>query len=139
MDVVELDAADAEALCDLYEDYEWWTDREPTEVRHAIDNSITLGSWDDDRLVASARILTDRTYYAKIYDVIVASDQRGGGLGREFMSAVLGHDAIDGLDPALLCREGLIPFYTECGFERIEQTTDITGEEEQFVRMRYHR
>lgn len=139
MDIVELDAADAEGLYDLYQDYEWWIDREPAEVRKAIDNSITLGAWKDERLVASARILTDRTYYAKIYDVIVAADERGGGLGREFMAAVLDHESIDGLEPALLCREGLIPFYEACGFERIEQTTDIAGEEEPFVRMRYYR
>ncbi|MEF8808362.1 GNAT family N-acetyltransferase [Natronomonas sp.] len=112
MDVVELDAADAEALCDLYEDYEWCTDRDPAEVRQAIDNSITLGAWDDGRLGASARILTDRTYYAKIYDVIVAADERDSGIGEEFMAAVVDHESIADLDPALLCREGLIPFYT---------------------------
>lgn len=139
MDVVELDPADAEALCDLYDDYEWWADRDPEAVRRAIANSITLAAREENRLVASARIVTDRTYYAKIYDVIVAADERGDGIGQAFMSAVVDHEAIEDLEPALLCREGLIPFYKECGFERIQQTTDIAGEEEEFVRMRYHR
>jgi predicted GNAT family N-acyltransferase len=139
MDVVELDDADAEALCDLYADYEWWADRDPKEVRTAIDHSITLAAREGDRLVASARILTDRTYYAKIYDVIVAADRRGDGLGREFMAAVADHEPIADLEPALLCREGLIQFYEDCGFERIQQTTDVAGENEEFVRMRYHR
>ena len=69
--VRDLTPADAEALTALYGDYEWWDDRTVEDVRRALaETAVAVGVEADDGLVAAARVLTDRTYYAKVYDVL---------------------------------------------------------------------
>ena len=66
-----LTPANAEALTALYGDYEWWADRTTEDVRRALaGTAVAVGIEADDELVAAARVLTDRTYYAKVYDVL---------------------------------------------------------------------
>ena len=136
--VRDLTPADAEALTALYRDYEWWADRTTEDVRRALaGTAVAVGVEADDELVAAARVLTDRTYYAKIYDVIVAADRRGEGHGGRLMEAVREHPdlrAVDGL--ALSCRAGLVSFYESVGFERFDREMEVPeGGTEKLVRM----
>ena len=69
--VRDLTPADAEALTALYRDYEWWADRTVEDVRRALaETEVAVGVEADGELVAAARVLTDYTYYAKVYDVL---------------------------------------------------------------------
>jgi len=156
----ELTQEDAPALTALYGDYEWWADRAVEDVRQALlATEVALGieaesapgratqastgdeAGDDDRLLAAARVLTDFTYYATVFDVIVAADRRGEGLGRQLLTAVLDHPDLQELPGlSLLCRRGLVPYYESVGFELHDEPVDVpeggTGE---LVRMRYVR
>jgi len=67
---------------------------------------------DDGDLVAAARILTDYTYYAMVFDVIVHAERRG---------------------------EGLIPFYEACGFEPQGGIDHPDGEPEKLRFLAYRR
>ena len=137
--VRDLTPADAEALTALYRDYEWWADRTTEDVRRALAGTAVAVGVEADDLVAAARVLTDYTYYAKVYDVIVAADSRGEGHGERLLEAVVDHpdlQAVDGL--ALSCREGLIPFYESVGFERFDPEMEVPeGDTEKLVRMTY--
>ena len=94
---------------------------------------------DDGDLVAAARILTDYTYYAMVFDVIVHAERRGEGLGEELMAAVVTHPPLSGLDLSLLAREGLIPFYEACGFEPQGGIDHPDGEPEKLRFLAYRR
>ena len=138
----DLTPADAEALTALYRDYEWWADRTTEDVRRALaGTAVAVGIEADGELVAAARVLTDRTYYAKVYDVIVAADRRGEGHGGRLMEAVREHPdlrAVDGL--ALNCRAGLVRFYESVGFERFDREMEVPeGGTEKLVKMTYER
>lgn len=74
-----------------------------------------------------------------MYDVIVATDRRGAGVGRELMAAVVGHSDLVDLNLELTCREGLVPFYADCGFEEYDVTVDVGSGEEPLVTMMYWR
>lgn len=135
-----LTPADAPALTDLYEDYEWWADRTVADVHRALDGTeIAVGIEDEGELVAAARVLTDGVYYANVFDVIVATDRRGGGLGRRLMEAVVEHPDLQrvvGL--SLLCRRGLVPYYESVGFEFFDPEMEVPeGGTEELVRMTY--
>ena len=134
----DLSPADAEALTTLYGDYEWWADRTVEDVRRALaETEVAVGVETDGELVAAARVLTDYTYYAKVYDVIVAANSRGEGHGGRLMEAVREHPdlrAVDGL--VLGCREGLVEFYESVGFERFDPEMEVPeGGTEKLVRM----
>ena len=138
--VRELTVDDAPALTALYEDYEWWADRDVDAVRTAIaETEVAVCIEDTGELIASARILTDFTYYATVFDVVVATDRRGEGVGATLLEGVIDHpklQAADGL--SLLCRRGLVPFYESVGFELFDRDMDIPeGGTEELVRMTY--
>lgn len=138
--IVDLTPKDARELTELYGDYDWWADREVDGVRQALaSTSVAVGVREDDRLVAAARVVTDYTYYAMVYDVIVAADDRGDGLGETLASAVLDHPDLRDLPRlALLSRRGLVPFYEAVGFEVFDAAVDVPdGGTEELVRMTY--
>lgn len=146
--VRELSTDDAEELAALYEDYEWWEDREVSDIRAALDETeVALGvvdeggggTGDDPELVAAARVITDYVYYGMVFDVIVASDRRDEGLGETLMQAVVNHPDLQDLPGlSLLCREGLVPFYESVGFEYYDPELEIPeGGTEELVRMTY--
>lgn len=59
--------------------------------RRPWNTPLSLGVRDDGDLVAAACVLTDYTYYPRMYDVIVREDRRGEGLGGELLFAVVEH------------------------------------------------
>jgi predicted GNAT family N-acyltransferase len=138
--LIGLGPEDAAEVAALYETYEWWADRDPADVERALANTdLAVGIREETGdLVAAARVLTDLVYYARLYDVIVASSRREVGIGERLVAAVTDHPELQAVDAiALTCREGLVPFYDRCGFERHEPTVDVDGEPEVFLTMRY--
>lgn len=138
--VRELGPADAPALTALYEEYEWWADREEATVEQALEaTELALGVEDDGELVASARVLTDYQYYATVYDVIVAEERRGSGVGETLLESLVDHPDLQSLPGvSLLCREGLVPFYESAGFEVFGPEFEVPeGDEEELLRMTY--
>ncbi|AGN00519.1 hypothetical protein L593_02840 [Salinarchaeum sp. Harcht-Bsk1] len=138
--VRDLRPDDAVALTCLYEDYEWWADREVEGVRSALeDTDVAIGVTVDGRLAAAARVVTDFTYYAMVYDVIVAADRRGEGHGDRLLEAIVEHADLQELPRlALLCRRGLVPYYESVGFELFDPEIDVPeGGTEELVRMTY--
>lgn len=138
--VVDLTVEDARALTTLYQDYEWWADRDIADVHEALaETEVAVGIEEAGNLVAAARVLTDYTYYANVFDVIVAAEHRGEGVGKTLMTAVVDHpdlQHVDGL--SLLCRQGLVPYYETIGFELFDPEIEIPeGGTEELVRMTY--
>lgn len=140
--VRELGPADAPALTALYDEYDWWADRETEEIQTALAGTdIALGVEQAGTLVAAARVLTDFRYYGVVFDVIVASDRRGDGVGERLMSAIVDHPRLRKLPGlSLQCRRGLVPFYESVGFEVFDDPVDVPGGgEEELCRMVYRR
>lgn len=144
--------ATAAELVDLYREYDWWADRDSETVRDALrrtDEVVTLRAdgvsgdartareteptderGEHGRVLAAARVLTDYTFYATVYDVIVRADRRGEGLGRTLLEAVVDHPRLADVTPMLLAREGLVPFYESCGFEPVGPVEHPDGDPE---------
>lgn len=138
--VRRLEPEDASELTDLYGDYEWWADRNVDDVRVALaETDVAFGLDRNGELIAAARVLTDRIYYAMVYDVIVAAEYRSEGYGRRLMEAVVEAPELNDLgELALFCRRGLVRFYESIGFEPFDTDAPLpSGEREDFVLMTY--
>ena len=99
---------------------EWWTvGRSLDETRRCVEGSqIRIGLLDDaGDLVGFARVITDYTFKAMIFDVIVADAHRGKGLGDRLIELVLEHPDLARVRHfELYCLPGIAPFYERHGF-----------------------
>jgi GNAT superfamily N-acetyltransferase len=99
---------------------EWWSKgRSLDRTRRGIQGSqVVIGIVDEsDELIAFARVLTDYTFKALIFDVIVAESARNRGMGRKLMDLVTGHEALQDVRHfELYCLPELVEFYVPHGF-----------------------
>jgi len=122
--VESLSNVQIEQLHALYQ-LEWWSrGRALEDVRQLMQtSSLVFGLIDGEtgRLVAFCRILTDFLYHATLYDVIVAADCRGRGLGSRLLDAVVDHPRLQRVQAMwLCCLPELLPFYASWGFTLAE-------------------
>ncbi|WP_440904445.1 GNAT family N-acetyltransferase [Catenovulum sp. SX2] len=124
MDIIyQLNAEQISELHALYQN-EWWTKgRTLEETQNCVSGSqICVALVDlNGRLNGFARVLTDFTFKALIFDVIVAPDQRKTGLGNELIRLIKEHQKLRAVKCfELYCLPELEPFYINQGF-----TTDV--------------
>lgn len=118
--VDELTEAQTRDLHRMYQ-REWWTGgRGQEDIQRMLAHSdVVLGLCDanDGRLVAFARVLTDRVYKGLILDVIVEATHRKRGLGHALMDALVEHPTLKKVEHLeLYCLPELVPFYRRWGF-----------------------
>lgn len=114
-----LTAPQVEQLCELYQRQWWSKGRAIDDVRQMLDHGgLAIGLVDEsDRLVGFCRVLTDFTFRAMLYDVIVDEAWRGQGLGRQLIEAVVQHPRLQRVSRlALSCVPELREFYEKWGF-----------------------
>ena len=99
---------------------EWWTkDRTLEETRSCINGSgICIGLTDEfNQLHGFARIITDYTFKALIFDLIISKEYRGKGLGKKLMHLIKDHDKLKNIFHfELYCLPELEGFYESFGF-----------------------
>jgi len=99
---------------------EWWTkERSFEDVTHMLAHcDLLLFCLDaDGRIAGFARVLSDFTFKAVIFDVIVAEQHRGQGLGLALVERILSHENLKRVKSfELYCPERLVPFYEKLGF-----------------------
>jgi predicted N-acetyltransferase YhbS len=103
----------------LYQD-EWWTKGRSLELtRQCVKESqVCFGLVDEaGTLVGFARVITDYTFKALVFDVIVAKHLRGRGLGDRLVGLVRDHERLRSVKHIeLYCLPELVPFYSRFGF-----------------------
>lgn len=120
--VYQLNENQKEHLHELYKK-EWWcrnrTRKDVDDVLNGSSFIIGITESETDTLVGFTRILTDDFKYAYVYDVIVANENRGQGLGHMLLDAVVNHPRIKDLKHIeLTCAETKKPFYERYGFSK---------------------
>jgi ribosomal protein S18 acetylase RimI-like enzyme/nitroimidazol reductase NimA-like FMN-containing flavoprotein (pyridoxamine 5'-phosphate oxidase superfamily) len=97
---------------------EYWNDIHPKErIAGAIaGSSVFVGARVDGKLVACARAISDGHKYAWVYDVVVAPEWRGCGLGEAVMRLCLDHPRVRRSARVLLQTRDAQPLYRKLGF-----------------------
>ena len=109
---------------------EWWCkDRTLIQTQKVVENSsLIVGIIDKyDNLIAFARVLSDFTFKAFIFDVIVAKEHRGKGLSDKLLSAILNHNKLKNIETIeLYCLPEMKPLYAKYGFKEVEGLCFLT-------------
>ncbi|HEY7727322.1 MAG TPA: GNAT family N-acetyltransferase [Candidatus Eisenbacteria bacterium] len=117
---------DVPQLMSLYEATWWAQGRTLADVRRALDHSRPIVSaWDGPDLVGFARVISDLTYRATIWDVVVRESHRGRGIGRELMRYVLEHPDLKTVSCFLLLTRDKHSFYERLGFTAEREMTMV--------------
>ena len=108
---------DVSQLLELYETTWWAHGRSASEVRQALQHSHpVVTAWDGTRLVGFTRVISDRTFRATIWDVIVRPTHQGRGIGKALMDFVLNHPDLKSVSQFLLLTRDQHVFYERLGF-----------------------
>ncbi|MFQ6039663.1 MAG: GNAT family N-acetyltransferase [Candidatus Poribacteria bacterium] len=101
----------------------WADERDIPGIETMMENSfLTIGAWDDDRLIGFARVLSDGVYRALIDDVVVDELYRGKGIGTEIIKHLLSR--LGQVEEIFLRTEKeMVSFYERLGFTLSRGTT----------------
>ncbi len=90
-------------------------DREPDMIRRCFENSdLVCFAMQDGKLVGMARMLSDHTCQAVLYDLCVHPDLQGSGIGGSILKRMLSR--CDAPNVVLWAVPGKEPFYLRYGF-----------------------
>ncbi len=99
---------------------EWWcASRTMSQVEKVIKHfDIVIGALDSNGVLSGfARVLTDFTFKAVIYDVIVKPNYRDVGLGKEIMQHIFNSPTLKEVKSfELYCPDKVSGFYQKLGF-----------------------
>lgn len=119
--VCQLGAPDAAEAADLLAESYWnaATTREQL-IRAHLGASAWVGARDEEgRLIATARAMSDGAKHAWVYDVMVAPEWRGQGLGKALVRLLLDHPKVRHAVFVRLATRDAQGLYTRFGFEEV--------------------
>lgn len=109
---------DVRQLLELYKTSWWALERSGEDVNRALQYSHpVVTAWDGETLVGFTRVISDRTYRATIWDVIVRPTHQGRGVGARLVQFVLAHPDLKTVSSFLLLTKDKHGFYKRFGFE----------------------
>ena len=115
---------DVTRILALYEETWWAKGRSAESVRHALDHSHpVVTAWAGGDLVGFARVISDLTFRATIWDVIVKPSHQGRGIGASLMRFVLEHPDLRSVSHFLLLTADKHGFYERLGFQPEREMT----------------
>lgn len=106
------------AVARLYQFAPWARRRKSVDVRKVIRlTPIFLSAWDGRKLVGMARVGTDFTFRAVLWDVIVDPDYAGQGIGSALVRRFLRHPKLKSVESFWLSTTDKQRFYGRFGFK----------------------
>lgn len=101
-----------------------WKKRDKKFVEEALENSILgICAYDNDKIIAMARVIGDKSVFIYVHDVIVDSNYQGKGIGKELMLQLVKElreykKNYPGMRVYLGASKGKEEFYEKVGFVR---------------------
>jgi ribosomal protein S18 acetylase RimI-like enzyme len=105
-------------LQQLLDSHSFWAQgRTPAQLRQMLAGSQAMVSaWRGERLVGFGRATSDGVFRAVLWDVVVAADHQGQGLGRRLMEALLEAPELARAERVYLMTTNSAGFYEQLGF-----------------------
>ncbi len=118
---------DPAKLKTLFQHAPWAKERTPGEIEQMLQHThLVFSVWEKEQLVGFARVLTDFTFRAMIYDVVIHPGHQGGGLGRLLMEKIIHHSRLAAIPVLSLFTRDKTDFYERLGFKSVS-THGLTG------------
>ncbi|MGL6134862.1 MAG: GNAT family N-acetyltransferase [Prochlorococcaceae cyanobacterium] len=90
------------------------------QLRRLLGGSpVVVSLWRGKRLVGFGRASSDGECRAVLWDVVVAGDLQGRGLGRQVVEGLLSHPRVRGVERVYLMTTNSSGFYEQLGFRPV--------------------
>ncbi len=97
----------------------WAQGRSYKEIRKVLAGStVVISLWRGKRLIGFGRATSDGIYRAVLWDIVVAGDLQGQGLGRMVVNALLDAPSLKKVEKIYLMTTNSADFYEQLGFQR---------------------
>tara|TARA_B100001094_G_scaffold155683_1_gene150657 strand:- start:142 stop:606 length:465 start_codon:yes stop_codon:yes gene_type:complete len=101
----------------LNENTFWARDRNKQQIDKMLLNStVVVSLWHHNQLIGFGRATSDLVFRAVLWDVVVASDRQGLGLGKLIIEAILTNKKIKSVEKIYLMTTNSSEFYKQFGF-----------------------
>ena len=106
----------------LFDKHAFWAQqRNQRQLKRMLAGStVVVSLWRGKRLMGFGRATSDGIHRAVLWDVVVAGDLQGRGLGRRVVEALLSTRSIRGAERIYLMTTNSVGFYQQLGFEKAE-------------------
>ena len=99
----------------------WARQRSSGDLRRMLAGSpVVVSLWRGKRLVGFGRAASDGRYRAVLWDIVVAGDLQGHGLGRRVIEELLHTTPVVGVERVYLMTTNSAGFYRQLGFRDAE-------------------
>jgi GNAT superfamily N-acetyltransferase len=100
----------------------------PDELRKGfmqswLNSTLVISAWDNDRLVGAVRVLSDTIFRSIIYDLLVAPEYHGKGIGSELVRRCKAH--CPDSEWLVGCERKNSGFYKKLGFDETLDTSEF--------------
>ena len=100
----------------------WASGRSIAQLRRLLAGStVVITLWRDKRMIGFGRATSDGIYRAVLWDVVVAGDLQGCGLGRQVVEALLTAPTIKSVERVYLMTTKSTDFYKQLGFQKTKK------------------
>lgn len=99
----------------------WARGRSRERVARGIENSLPFGLYRGGAQVGFARVVTDYATFAWVADVYVIEPERGQGLGKALIAAIVEHEAVRDVPRVVLATADAHGLYEQHGFEPLRR------------------
>ena len=99
----------------------WAQERSIPDLRKMLRGSpVVVSLWRGKRLVGFGRACSDGIHRAVLWDVVVAGDLQGRGLGRQVVEGLLDSSRLQNVERIYLMTTNSAGFYQQLGFNKAE-------------------
>ena len=100
----------------------WASGRSIAQLRRLLAGStVVITLWHDKRMIGFGRATSDGICRAVLWDVVVAGDLQGYGLGRQVVEALLTAPTISNVERVYLMTTKSTDFYKQLGFQKTKK------------------
>jgi ribosomal protein S18 acetylase RimI-like enzyme len=102
----------------LFDGHSFWAQGRSRRalVRMLLGSCSVVSAWEGGRLVGIGRATSDGVFRAVLWDVVVAEEHQGRGLGRRIVQALLASPPVAGSERVYLMTTNSSGFYERLGF-----------------------
>ena len=102
----------------------WAKRRTENNIRAMLRNSdVVISIWNKKTMVGFGRATSDYIYRAVLWDVVVANNFQGAGIGKLLISALMKSNAIKSVEKVYLMTTNRSDFYQQMGFVELSNQT----------------